>query len=1107
MKKIIQSRAFLLIFTLSILPVILNQFGLYFGSTSTNLNVYSTNVVDISKDQQFYALSGALHHALLEWTAVGIALMIGFISFFHYYRYRDISVPIIGMALFCAGFTDAFHTLAATRIISANVPNTDFIPFTWVFSRIFNAFLMIVGISISLWVTRDLVVKPDHQQKVNKKYGMKLLVSICIAFIALAIVSVILAATSQELPKTTFPYALITRPYDVFPLALFMLSGILIWIGYQRLASTVKLALLLSLIPEIAAQLHMSFGSTGLFDNHFNIAHTLKIFAYACVLFGMVISIIQVKSVNQSQEFSSEDHAHRNLFARFSTSSQKIIKQKELEVGRAKYPYILIISSFSFLLTITVTLMVSSLFYIDTERLVRKQKFDEMVVQANLIEPLIKSAYADPESNLIFLGELDVIQEFVEVITERENKKKDQLQIKIETIFVELVRNKLDYQSIEIIQFDKTVKQQNRTIIKTYKMGQNVYSMKSASQDMAKNSDLKNHISSMRGRVTSYILAEKNSSRSDTKLILNVALPIYDKRDGVLFGAINLKLNLMQYFKKLELDKLIKNSIYLTDKEGVIIYSIDSTYTQMDKTRSGHHIKSLFPILEAAIKNQVYELVLDKYNDVNRVDETAKNITGYYRTIYLQASDGGNVIGLVVVLNSDNLTNELNLFKNRSLVLGFSLSIIGLFLAILVSRKISLPLQKTIQELTRYYYTGKIGKLPIEATDEAGVMARSFHNLLVSKALQDKELLQHKAVIDEHAIVSITNIKGDIIYANDKFSEISGYEHAELLGKNHRIVNSGYHGFKFFRDMYKEISKGKIWHGEICNKSKNGDIYWVQTTIFPFMNEQQKTPESYMAIRTDITDNKNNVKKLAHTRDELSYKVLKLQEANAELDQFAYVASHDLKSPLNGISQLVSWIEEDCADILPVDSKEHLDLLRSRSKRMINLLNDLLDYSRVGRQQYEIKSFYLAALVDDIFDLLGDRDGFSCHSANVQLSLQKVPFELVIRNLISNSLKHHDKKTGMIEVSCEKDEKYYYVRVQDDGPGIPQKLQNKAMEMFQTLQSRDKIEGSGMGLALVKKTVEHHGGSVEIDSKNKRGMGIIIKWPILEKDNSKTDET
>ena len=244
---------------------------------------------------------------------------------------------------------------------------------------------------------------------------------------------------------------------------------------------------------------------------------------------------------------------------------------------------------------------------------------------------------------------------------------------------------------------------------------------------------------------------------------------------------------------------------------------------------------------------------------------------------------------------------------------------------------------------------------------------------------------------------------------------------------------------------------------------------------------------------------KANRNALAHA-DEMTIalkdKATGLEKSNQDLEQFSYIASHDLKSPLNAIKQLASWINEDCKDVLPAESKEHLVLLQSRVDRMTKLLSDLLNYSRINRVAHDNGSINLKNEVRDCFELLGSPEGFSYDAPDIEITIPVIPFEIVLRNLISNSIKHHDQKTGNIKVTYQKIMEFHCINITDNGPGIPEALQEKVMEMFQTLKPRDQIEGSGMGLAFVKKIVEHHHGTVTIESDGQRYTTFIIQWPL-----------
>jgi signal transduction histidine kinase len=224
-----------------------------------------------------------------------------------------------------------------------------------------------------------------------------------------------------------------------------------------------------------------------------------------------------------------------------------------------------------------------------------------------------------------------------------------------------------------------------------------------------------------------------------------------------------------------------------------------------------------------------------------------------------------------------------------------------------------------------------------------------------------------------------------------------------------------------------------------------------------------------------------------------------LERSNRELDQFAYVASHDLKAPLRGISQLADWISEDAGTILPEKSKEHLAKLHGRVRRMDMLLNDLLAYSRAGRQRHTPEEIDIALLIQDVVEILTPPPGFvvSTPSKLPVLVGERIPLEAVFRNLIGNAIKHHhDAVNGRVEIGAQRRGKSMLFTVTDDGPGIEQRFHQRIFEMFQTLQPRDQIEGSGVGLALVKKLVESRGGIIEVESDLGQGASFRFTWPI-----------
>jgi len=222
-----------------------------------------------------------------------------------------------------------------------------------------------------------------------------------------------------------------------------------------------------------------------------------------------------------------------------------------------------------------------------------------------------------------------------------------------------------------------------------------------------------------------------------------------------------------------------------------------------------------------------------------------------------------------------------------------------------------------------------------------------------------------------------------------------------------------------------------------------------------------------------------------------------LRQSNEDLDRFAYVASHDLKSPLRAIDHLSNWIVQDAAEQLPAASQEHLGKLRGRVKRMERLLDDLLAYSRADRFKYAKQKVDTAALVDDVAQLVTPIEGFSVitQAPMPVLLTERVPLELVLRNLIDNAIKHHHSAEGQVWVTARDLGRMVEFSVRDDGPGIDEKFSERIFQMFQTLRPRDQVEGSGMGLAIVKKVVESRGGTLHVESTPGRGATFRFTWP------------
>jgi len=363
----------------------------------------------------------------------------------------------------------------------------------------------------------------------------------------------------------------------------------------------------------------------------------------------------------------------------------------------------------------------------------------------------------------------------------------------------------------------------------------------------------------------------------------------------------------------------------------------------------------------------------------------------------------------------------------------------------------------------------------------------------------NKDLTDIKLALDAHAIVGITNEAGQLTYVNDKFCDLTGYKRKELLGKRYNILGSGEHDDDFFKLLWREISSGNIWHGEIKDKSKDGSFYWVETTIVPFVNKKGE-PYQYVGIQTDITERKNATQELKEYQEHLEEKVEKrthkLKIANSELESFCYSVSHDLRAPLRSIDGFSQALLEDYAPNLDEQACDYLNRVCASSQRMGELIDDLLKLSKVVRANMLPVDVNLSQLASRVFEQLAEREPerkvkFSCSPKCIASGDERLLLTM-LENLIGNAWKFTARtKDAQIEFGVKHNERQDVFFIRDNGAGFDEKYKHKMFEPFQRLHANDDFKGTGIGLATVQRIVRRHGGEVWAETASEDNGAII----------------
>lgn len=813
-----------------------------------------------SSDDLFYAMAGALHHALLEWTAVSISVFGAFASILHYRSYRDITVPIMGMALFSAGSVDVFHTLAATRILETDSPNTDFIHFTWALSRVFNGTIMITGAMLSLWIMRRQSYGASNEKPTID--STRTLVLIALGFLIVAYLLVAWAASADQLPKTIFPGSLFTRPYDVLPLALFVLAGTLFWVWHRAKPSIISFSLLLSILPEVATQLHMAFGSTALFDHHFNVAHGLKSVAYACIAIGILSDLVK----------RARNHVYSDPPVPAKRDFREASKVRgALKIGRAQRPLGFQLPLAVLVLSLVISAVVGVSFYVQSEGVLIEQEGSQLRVKSNLVRSLLINHYSKAAQDVLFLSR---DSELLQLNSEKRNKN-PQAQINkystLQATFREFLAINPYYFKVRFID------EYGDERINVVKKQGGIYSMPSSRLQNKKNRDyFKSGKEAVLGEVK-FSRLELNKEYGKVSLpkkaVVRAVTPVFHRETGYFSGMVVISVDIEKVVQGLLVNELADLNLYLTNDNGDFLYHPNKSLRFGYEFGAPHRMQSYFPDLTYVYEESNRELALEGIFTV-----LGSTKSTFIKKIELMDYGSSYPLYLMLQYQSDHLKTALLNYRNQSLMVGIALAILALALAILAARRMVVPLIELTQAVQTFEMTGHLEHLPIDAKDEMGVLARSFYNLLArieqgrNQLVESKEQLQ--LVIDSTEVgVWDWDIKSGKVTVNEIGAARIGYSLDELSNinvgfwlnqvhpldqRNARILQKKY----FKKEASKYVADIRIQH-------KKGYWVWVQESGKIVEWRKDGSPKRMIGTHLDISQQKSAYKALEDSKQQL----------------------------------------------------------------------------------------------------------------------------------------------------------------------------------------------------------------------------------------------
>lgn len=397
-----------------------------------------------------------------------------------------------------------------------------------------------------------------------------------------------------------------------------------------------------------------------------------------------------------------------------------------------------------------------------------------------------------------------------------------------------------------------------------------------------------------------------------------------------------------------------------------------------------------------------------------------------------------------------------------------------------------------------YTEQGEINGFTSIRTD---ITQQKEHIFQVAVAKQQAEAA--KFALDQHSLVSIADLNGSITYVNERFEKVSGYTKEELIGRKHSILNSGLQPKAYWQKMHGVVLSGKVWHDEVRNRAKNGQYYWVDTTIVPNFNTQNEIV-GFTSIRTDITLQKQNIEHLHIAKQ-------KAEQANIAKAHFLANMSHEIRTPMNGVYGSLQLLGNEA---LSVKGAKYLDNALVSVRSLMTIVDDILDFSKIeaGKLVIEDTLFDLPELFNTVisdFSTLANNKQLSLNATNniehIEWRGDPVRIRQILVNIISNAIKFTEKGNISVDMSYDAKAGDVIFVVKDTGIGMAPEALEKLFDRFEQADTSitRKYGGTGIGMSITRSLTELMGGTITAESQLNIGTCFTVSLPLVKVDNAK----